>query len=481
MRRIMLSLVALLVLGSASVGLQPGTAGARTRPVAPAATTYGIEFVSTAATGLDMNDVGDVVGTSYRDTGCGSSCLPPQDTVVWRDRARIVLPGLPGRTVLQVAGMNSAAWVVGSASPVIPGIDDHAVVWKPVGAAYQAIDLGVLPDTTMSVATGIDDANRVVGYSTTKFFPPVTKSFLWTEAGGLVDQTALGFPETPVAISPGGTVATAGFWYVLGDLGSVTALAAPPSGFLMQPFPTAVNDAGDQARFLVSVNGENLVYANRYHHEGTWQQLSSIPTGHLSSYGVGGITGAGDISVTVAGAGMIAFGPDGLAQSLAPMLSGAYGISAVTTGGPINASGEILMRGIIGQSSRLLRMVPISGCATGCARVTGLQMRGKFIDDPNDPGECTPTAVDLALAKITVTDEAGRKLRGVSVTGHFMDDYWLNETVTGTTSRQGVVKFTHQGPACVGAIAFLVTDAGRTGRTFDRTTGTLAGFVIPQP
>ena len=58
--------------------------------------------------------------------------------------------------------------------------------------------------------------------------------------------------------------------------------------------------------------------------------------------------------------------PDGTAQSLAPMVSSAYGVPAVTTGGPINENGQILIGAIIGQSSRLLRMVPISGCSTGC-------------------------------------------------------------------------------------------------------------------
>ncbi len=201
-----------------------------------------------------MNDRGDVAGTSHPDTGCGSSCLPPLETVVWKHGVRIVLPGLPGRPAIQANGMNSASWVVGSAAPSVPGFDDHAVVWKPVGAGYQAIDLGVLPGTTRSAGIGIDDSNRAVGYSTTTGFPPTTKSFLWTEADGLVDLTAAGFPDTPVAISPGGTVATSDHWYVLGDLGSVKSLASPPAGFGVQPTPTAINDQGDQARFLVSFN-----------------------------------------------------------------------------------------------------------------------------------------------------------------------------------------------------------------------------------
>src|SRR6266480_3553866 len=63
---------------------------------------YVADFISTAATGAAINDSGDVTGTSYRDPGCGPFCLPPLDTVIWRDGERIVLPavpGLPGITV----------------------------------------------------------------------------------------------------------------------------------------------------------------------------------------------------------------------------------------------------------------------------------------------------------------------------------------------------------------------------------------------
>jgi hypothetical protein len=428
-----------------------------------------------------MNDSGDVAGTSYRDTGCGSTCLPPLDTVVWSHGARIALPGLPGRPAIQVHGMNSSAWVIGTASPSTPGFDDHAVVWKPVGADYQPIDLGVLPGTTMSVGIGIDDRNRAVGYSTTTGFPPTTKSFLWTDARGLVDLTAAGFPDTPVAISPRGTVATSDHWYVLAHPGSVQPLADPPQGFSVQSTPIAINDRGDQARFLVRLNAEQLVYPFRYHHNGTWQQISFAGTGHLTPSGVGSITRRGDITATVRGTGVLAPGPDGLAQPLGPQVSPAYGTVDVTVGGPINSEGEILTQVIVGRSQRLVRLVPTGGCSADCVRVTGIQMRGTFIEDPNDPGQCTPNASDHVIAKLTVTDESGSPLRGVRVTGHFLDDYWLDQMVTVKTTPRGTVRFVHDGPACVGAVAFLATGAAATGRTFDRTTGTLTDFVIPLP
>ena len=99
----------------------------------------------------------------------------------------------------------------------------------------------------------------------------------------MVNLITQGFPaETPLGISPGGTVATVGHWYHLGDPGSVIALTPPPRGFLLENSTVGINDAGDQARFLVNTGPENLVYPFRYH-DGTWQQIFFIPTGHLSS------------------------------------------------------------------------------------------------------------------------------------------------------------------------------------------------------
>jgi hypothetical protein len=82
---------------------------------------------------------------------------------------------------------------------------------------------------------------------------------------------------------------------------------------------------------------------------------------------------------------------------------------------------------------------------------------------------------------LTVTDEAGAPLRWVQVSGRFLDDYWLNQPVSGLTNSRGVVRFVHDGPACVGAIAFLVDGATKGRRTLDRTTGTLTNSVIPLP
>jgi hypothetical protein len=83
------------------------------------------------------------------------------------------------------------------------------------------------------------------------------------------------------------------------------------------------------------------------------------------------------------------------------------------------------------------------------------------------------------VAKLTLKDEAGSPLGGVRVTGHFLDQYTLDHAVTGRTTARGTIRFVHDGPACVGAESFLVSGARKPGRTFDRTTGKLADWVIP--
>lgn len=449
---------------------------------AQTAPVYAVDFVSTAAFGTSMNEAGSVVGTSYTDPGCGWQCLPPLETVVWQGGKRIVLPTLPAfGPYITVASINAQGWVVGFAGYM--WTTTHAVVWKPNGTTYDAIDLGTLPGTTTSYATGIDNLGRVVGWSTTSNFPPNGSPFMWSEATGMVDLSAQGFPDdVPLAISPGGTVATQLTWYRLGDPGSVVSMPPAPRGFFVNA-SAVINDAGDQARFLGTTGGQNLLYLFRFHHEGagTWQQISSVPTGHLSRAALGSINNAGDITATVGGTGVIAFGPDGLAQSLSNMLSPPYNGAFATMGGPMNAAGQILSQMIIGRSQRLVKLTPAAACTTACNRVTAVQMTGKFIQDPADPGHCTPQAFNHVVTKVSVVDENGSPIKGVKVTGHYLDDYWMDHKLSANTNLQGKAKFVHDGLACVGAVTFLVDSAAKTGRTLDKTTGVLTNYVIPLP
>jgi probable HAF family extracellular repeat protein len=455
----------------------PGVAGGESDPAA-VPTTYVADFVATAAFGVAMNDGGDVTGTSYQDTGCGSGCLPPLDTVVWRGGRRMVLPPVPGLLGISVRSINAQGWVAGFAG--FPNTLTHAVVWKPSRGAYQAIDLGALPGTTISTATGIDDQGRVVGWSTTSNFPPNGSPFLWTESGGMVDLSAQGFPDaTPLALSPGGAVATQFSWYRLGDPTSIVPMPPPPQGFVIGGESTAINDAGDQARFLISTSTQNLRYLFRFHHEGTWQQVSFTPNGNVS-YGVGSITAAGDVTATVLGGGIVAYGPDGLAQSLSALLSPAYPGSSISGGGPMNAAGQILASVMIGQHGRLMRLRPAEPCTSGCMRSSALQFQAVFVPDPSDPEHCTPQASNRGYAAVTVTSETGAPLNDVVVKGRFFDEYTMNRSFSATTDASGVASFRFRGPACVGTIAFLVDAAEKDGLAFDKTVGILTASGIPQ-
>jgi hypothetical protein len=455
----------------------PGSPAAPQAYVLAADESYAVEFVATAADGIAMNAAGDVLGASYTDPGCGPWCLPPLETVVWQGGDRLVVPVGLGSTLRSIDGAGALF-----GSTLVAGLDSHATRWDPTGAGYTTLDLGVLPGTTTSAAIGSDDLGRVVGWSTTTNFPPTGAPFLWTAAGGMVDLAAQGFPaEAPLAISPGGMVATAGYWYDLDDPASVTALSVPPPGYLVTSQPAVINDSGAQARFLVSTGASNLSYLYRYHPDGTWQQLSATGTGSLASYGVGGIDVDGTVVGTVLGGAVVAWGPDGVAETLADRVSPAYDPGGLTVGGPPNDAGEVLGELIIGASARLVRLVPVTPCTIDCAVVDRIAMSGRFVEDPADPGQCGPNvaAYNLSAVKVKVTDEAGLPLAGVEVLGRFLDDYWTDEPVADTTNSRGIAKFVHRGLCGVGTVAFVVDDVVAPGRDLDRTTGTLVASTIP--
>lgn len=474
--------VALLVVATTLVGpgaVLAGSPGSLQSSQASAPAIYAPDFISPVAYGVAMNNAGDIVGTSYADTACGPFCLPPLETVVWKAGVRMVLPSVPGFTGTAVSGINNRGWISGSAGPY--GFA-HAVVWRPTGNTYSAIDLGVLPGTSHSVAIGIDDTNRVVGYATNSsgFQTP----FVWTKSGGMVDLTKQGFPnEVPLGISPGGTVATYSHWYRLGEPASVkTMAAAPAGGWFVVNAPVAINNAGDQARGLGIGTEHPFTFVFRYHHEGMWQQIDFTGTGPRSPGGIGSINRAQDITDSVSGSAQIAYGPEGLNQSLSTMFSPAYG-GMVIGAGPMNASGQILAQVMIGRSGRLMRLTPASACETACIRVSALRFNAKFHQDPNDPGHCTAgndKEFNVAHARATVTDESGAKLSGVLLSGRFLDQYWTNALVSGVTDTSGTVQFKFKGPCGTGTEAFIVEDATNGAMTFDKTTGVLAGSAIPK-
>ena len=459
--------------------------GAAAAAASQVASLYALDFVATAATGYGLNDAGDVVGRAYTDTGCGPFCLPPQEIVVWRGGNRVVLPLVPGFD----AGSQYPLYInnqglVGGEVGLIGSSSTRAAVWAPSGGGYLAQDLGVFPGTSSADVFGLDDQGRMVGWATQGgAIPTLTVPYVWSAASGMVDLRAQGFPnERPAAISPGGKVVTWNFWYQLGDPASVRPLPALPQGYVgAGSNGSAINDAGDQAHFLVSINTQNLVYPFRLSSGGTWQQLSSFGTGRLSSSGMGSINAAQDVTFTVGSTGMAAAGPAGVGQTLASLLSPAYPGAAVGSGGPMNASGQILTQVMIGRSQRLMKMTPAAACGANCLVSSSLVMTGQFVQDPANPGSCFQGGrmYNLSSATVTMTSETGAPLANVQVSGRFLDDYWTDRRVTGTSNAAGMVSWSYQGPCGVGAIAFLVDNAVLGTRSFDRTRGTLAQYVIP--
>ena len=461
--------------------------------VSQLASMYALDFVATVATGWDMNDAGDVVGRSHTDPGCGPFCLPPEEIVVWRAGQRIVLPLVAGYEVgaqfpLFINNQGLIGGMVG-----IPGTTTHAVAWIPADfqaqwipqvPGYTAQDLGVLPGMSNAEVRGLDELGRMVGWSKLGgAIPTDAAPFMWSRAGGWVNLRTLGYPnEMPAAMSPGGKVVTTNSWYQLGDPASVKPLPPLPSGYVgAGSNGSAINDAGDQAHFLVSINSQNLVYPFRLFNGGSWQMLSDFGTGRLSSAGMGSINAAQDVTFTAASAGMIAAGPDGTGQGLTRLLSPAYAGASVGVGGPINAAGQILTQVMIGRSQRLMKMTPVSACGADCLVSSSLAMSAQFVEDRRYPGSCFQggTMYNLSSATVTITSEAGAPLANAQVSGRFLDDYWTNHPVTGTTNAAGVVSWTYQGPCGVGAIAFLVENAALGTRSFDRSRGTLTNFAIP--
>ena len=445
---------------------------------------YVADFVATAATGWDLNDAGDVVGRAYTDPGCGPFCLPPQEIAVWQGNNRVTLPLVPGYPVSYQFPLflNNQGRIGGVAG--IPGSTTHAAVWTPSGGGYTAQDLGVFPGTSSAEVRGLDDQGRMVGWSTLGgAIPTLTIPFMWSQATGMVDLKTLGYPnERPAAMSPGGKVVTWNFWYQLGNPASVVPLPATPRGFVgAGSNGSAINDAGDQAHFLVSTSSQNLVYPFRLSNGGAWQMISSAGTGHLSRYGMGSINTAQDISFTVLSTGMIAAGPAGVGQALAPLLSPAYPGATVGDGGPMNNAGQILTQVMIGRSQRLMKLTPAVPCGSNCLLVSSLVMAGRFVQDPAFPGSCFQGGkmYNTTTATATVTSETGTPAVSAQVSGRFLDDYWTNRLVTGTTNASGVVTFTHKGLCGVGAVAFLVDRVTQGTRSFDRTRGIVTNWVIP--
>jgi hypothetical protein len=445
------------------------------------AQVYAVDFVATAATGATMSPGAGVIAGNVTLPPACNGCSPTFSVpAIWANGQRHLLDLPAGSAYITFAGISPEGWVAGSAMS-LDATRGRAMLWRPAGNAYEPLDLGTLPGEEGATVAGIDDQHRVFGTSST--WTVSATPFVWTPVDGMSSLIVAGYPaESPVAVSPAGTIATTTLTYRYGDPASVEAVAPAPPGYFGPSFAVTggVNDDGVRASFLLSTSSQSLRYLARYSADAGWQIISGF-SGSSSRWGVGSIDALGTVTGTVLNAGVRAVGPDGVAASLAANVSPAYGPTTVTYGGDQAADGSILAGVSVGRSERLVRLVPAEPCAEQCARVASLTMTGRMISERGKPGQCTDLARNTVSAKLLVTDENGLPLRGATVRGRFLDDYYLDSTVTVTTNRKGIATAKHDGPPCVGAIAFLVEGVDAGSRTLDRTTGVLTSYVIPQP
>ena len=194
---------------------------------------------------------------------------------------------------------------------------------------------------------------------------------------------------------------------------------------------------------------------------------------------MGSLDAGAGLSATVVGSGVYAAGPDGLAEAL-PVSPAYPGSAALRLAGHRDGQYLAQLSGI-GRAARLVRLVPADTCSSQCLRVPTLAITGRFIDDPAAPGSCTSRAKNKVRTTVSVVDENGVPVPLARVRARYLDDYDLNQSLSGRTNASGQVVFKHSGPACRGAIALLVESVTRAGSRFDRTQGQLSASVIPLP
>jgi hypothetical protein len=435
---------------------------------------YVVDFLATSGEVVDINEAGQVIGERNIDEGCDPFCvIVPSEAGVWDERGFTPLPMQPDWSWVILEGISADGWIVGTAYL----FDDiRGIVWKPNGPDYDIIEIGNLPDTDFSTVTGIDDHNRVIGFNDRQF-PLEFKPFVWTEAGGLVDLTDLGFPSyAPEAISPAGTVAYLFGWYELDVPGVVHENTATPDGFAGPGPYMAINDAGDQVR-LVTDGHEPIFFPMRYTNTGEWQYLGGAG-GETSTY-AGGITSNLDVTVTLSNSGWVAEGPTMEGENLGDRLAPSYGDATGYDAGPLAENGQMAARLNIGKAPRVVRLVPAERCLSNCIRVRITRFRSEFVDDPSDPGRCVGTAHTRSSAQVRVTDQSGSPLAGVEITGRFLTEYRHDGVVTGTTDASGTLRLGYRSAPCTGAMTFLVSGAQLDGWTFDRRVGKLQEWLIP--
>jgi probable HAF family extracellular repeat protein len=129
----------------------------------------------------DINDAGQVIGTSYLSGDVVQHFFIWSSSTGMRDLNTML------GSLVALAAINDAGQIAGT---IGTSSGNHAFLYTP-GSGVK--DLGTLGGATSS-ATGLNDKGQVVGMSTTS--SGVSHAFLWTPTGGMEDITAItGIPD----------------------------------------------------------------------------------------------------------------------------------------------------------------------------------------------------------------------------------------------------------------------------------------------
>jgi len=172
-----------------------------------------------------LNNAG--LSTGYADTSTpdpfAPNCFNPDcfvsHTFRWQDGVLTDLGALPGTNGSAASGINARGWIAGTSEngvidPLIGIPEDRAVLWQH----GQIINLGTLGGYE-SVGVAVNGRNQVVGFATNTIPDPFglgtqVRTFLW-ENGVMRDLGTLGgpdaFPAGNIAINEGGQVAGSSF------------------------------------------------------------------------------------------------------------------------------------------------------------------------------------------------------------------------------------------------------------------------------
>ncbi|MFO0829250.1 MAG: hypothetical protein U0572_14020 [Phycisphaerales bacterium] len=223
----------------------------------------------------DVNRFGVVVGSVYATTGFIDGKI-----ALWFGDGSVTLleppRGYPGCEAVDVNASCSVAGM-GRTSPA--AVDGHGFLWRD----GEAIDLGLLPNYTMTDVRGMNDLDQVVGMAWNS--PSSLKPFLWRD-GQMYDLTQLAPPPVNAYYDVAQAINNTGQIAILGG--------RPPNKhriFLLTPLSVAAADVTVDC--AVDVRDLNVVLA-------CWGPRSTSPVERADIDGDGTI-GPRDLAEVLAG------------------------------------------------------------------------------------------------------------------------------------------------------------------------------------